>query len=86
MGKPQGFINFDGSLRRAADSFIICNWERRFIHIAAFNLRRAPVLVTEATVTRSGVKAVIQVGYREVHIEGGNKILLKAITGKIQLP
>ena len=40
----------------------------------------------EATAIGNGVKAAVQADYKEIHIEGSNKILIQAVKGKIQVP
>ena len=35
---------------------------------------------------RSGINAVIQVGFTHIHIEGKNKILFQAVLGHIRTP
>ena len=42
------------------------------------------MLVAEATVMRNGIKAIVQVGYTNIHIEGDNKILIQEMQGHIQ--
>ena len=89
--KPQGGsikINFDGSktLQGAAGGFILRNWEGRFIQAASFYLGGGSVLVAEATTMRNGIKAALQAGFTDIHIEGDNKILIQAVQGHIQVP
>lgn len=81
-------INFDGSktFHGAGGGFIIRNWEGRFIQAASFSLGGASVLVAEATAMRNGIKAALQAGFTDIHIEGDNKILIQAVQGHIQVP
>jgi len=79
--KPQqGFIkiNIDGSKssHQAAGGYILRNWEGRFIQAAAFNLATTSVLVVEAIATRNEIRAAVQAGFSNIHIEGDNKILI----------
>ena len=54
--------------------------------LRAFNLGAACILVAEATAMRNGLRAVVQAGFTNIHIEGDNKILIQAVQGCIQPP
>ena len=89
--KPRGGlvkINLDGSKnsQMAAEGFVICDWDRRFLQAASFNLRAASVLVAETTTMRNGLKAAAQVGFTDIHMEGDNRILIQVVKMKIQIP
>ena len=77
-------INFDGSktLQGAPGGFILRNWEKGFIQAAVFYLGAASVLVA----MRNGIKAALQAGFTDIHIEGDNKTLIQAVQGHIQVP
>ena len=42
-------------------------------------------MVAEAIAMRNGLKAIVQAGFIDVHIEGDNKILMQAVQGHIQV-
>ena len=65
-------MNFDGSKisQGATGDFSIRNWEGRFIQAAAFNLGATSILVAEATAMRNGIRAALQMGFKNIHIEG----------------
>jgi len=48
---------------------------------ATFNLRATAVLVAEATSMRNQIKAIVQAGFTNAHIEGDNNILIRAMKG-----
>ena len=87
--RPQGKsikVNYDDSKssQGATRGFIIRNQEGKFIQAPSFYLGAAPVLVAEATAMRNSIKAAIQAGFTDIHIEGNNKILIQALQGHIQ--
>lgn len=43
-------------------------------------------MVAEATAMRNGIRAALQAGFTDIHIEGDNKILIQAVQGHIQVP
>ena len=85
-----GFIkvNFDGSKssQQAAGGYVIRDWTGRFLQAGTCNLGAASILVAEATAMRNGLRAAIQAGFTNIHIEGDNKILIHAVQGRIQPP
>jgi len=44
------------------------------------------ILVAEARAVRDGLQFVVQVGFRNINIEGDNQIIIQAIEGKIITP
>ena len=87
---PEGSIkvNFDGSKNShtAAGSYIMRDWSGHLLQAGAFNLGAASVLIAEATAMRNGLRAAIEAGFSNIHIEGDNKILIQAVQGRIQPP
>ena len=81
-------INFDGSKtsQSAVGGFILRNWVGRFIQASAFNLGAASILVAEATAMRNGIKAAVRLGFKNIHVEGNNQILIRAIKDQIEAP
>ena len=59
------------------------NWAGRFIQAASVNLGATSILVAEATTIRNKIRAAVQVGYINIHIEGNNKIPIQAVHGHI---
>ena len=55
-----------------------------FIQTVVFKLAMTAVLITEATTMRNEIRAVVQVGFTKIHIEGDNKILIQVVQGRIQ--
>ena len=45
-----------------------------------------PILLFEATTLRDGLKAVLDPGYKHLHIEGDNRIVIDAVKGDIRIP
>ena len=79
-------INIDGSKlsQGAAAGFIIHNCEGNFIQASVFNSGASSIPIVEATAMRNGIKAAVQVGFTNTHIEGDNKTLIQAVQGHIQ--
>jgi len=46
------------------------------IQASAFNLGAASIFVAEATTMRNGIRAALQVSFKNIHAEGDNKILI----------
>jgi len=49
-------------------------------------LGAASILVAEATAMRNGIRAAVQAGFTNIHIEGDNKVLIQEVQGQIQPP
>jgi len=43
-------------------------------------------MVAEATTMRNRIRAGVQAGFTNIHIEGDNKVLIQAVQGQIQTP
>jgi len=43
-------------------------------------------LVAEATAMRNGIKAAVRLGFKNIHVEGNNQILIRAIKDQIEAP
>jgi len=89
--KPaEGFIkvNFNGSKssQHAVGGYIIRNGIGHLIQAGAFNLGAGSILVAEATSMRNGLRAVVKAGFKNIFIEGNNKILIQEVQGHIQPP
>ena len=80
-------INFDGthSSSGAAAGFIIRDWVGRFIQAGTRFLEGAPILVAEATAMRDGIQSTLVAGYRNLLVEGDNKVVIQAIQGHIHI-
>jgi len=76
----------DPKLQNAAGGYIIRDWSGHLIQAGAFNLGAASILIAEATAMRNGVRAALEAGFNNIHIEGDNKILIQAVQGRIQPP
>jgi len=86
--RPQGGfikINFNESKssQGAVGGFIIRSWEGKFIQTSVFNLGVSSILIAKATAMRNEIKAAVQAGFTNIHIEGDNKILIQAVQGHI---
>ena len=44
------------------------------------------ILVAEATAMQNGVRATLQAGFKNIHVEGDNKILIQAFKDQIEAP
>jgi len=55
------------------------DWQGKFIYAATFNLGAASILIAEATTMRNGVRASDQTGFTNIHIEGDDSILIRAV-------
>jgi len=84
---PEGFIkvNFDGSKasHNAAGGYVIRDSSGNLIQAGACNLEAASILIAEATAMRNGLRAALEAGFSNIHIEGDNKILIQAVQGRI---
>ena len=46
----------------------------------------APILVTEVTALRDGLKATLDTGMMHLQIEGDNYMVIQAVKGEIHIP
>ena len=87
---PPGFVklNFDGSLihSSAAGGFIIRDWTGRLIKAGATYYGDTSILVAEARALRDGLRLAIQANFKNIVIEGHNRIVIHALKVKIHVP
>jgi len=81
-------INFDGtkSIASAAAGFVLRSWQGGFIQAGARFLEHASILVAEATAMRDGIRIALQAGFRQMEVEGDNRIVLQAVQKQIPVP
>jgi len=46
----------------------------------------ALILITEATTMRNAIKAATNMGFKNIIVEGDNKIVIQSIQGEVQVP
>ena len=78
-------FNFDGSLSPAdaAAGYVLQNSQGQLLQAIMFE---APILVSEATALRHGIKAAKDAGVKYIHIEGDNQMVIQAVKGGIHTP
>lgn len=81
-------LNFDGSLinSSAAGDFIIRDWTGKLVKAEVHFYDNISIIVAEARALRDGLWLAIQVGFKQIAIEGDNKIVIQSLKGHIQIP
>ena len=81
-------LNFDGSLQNnsRAGGFILRDWKGATLLTGAANYGSTSILVAEGRALRDGLQAAVEAGYKQLHIEGDNLILIEAVKGESTIP
>ena len=58
----------------------------RFLQAGTRFMFQAPILMSEPTALRDGLKAAKDVGFTQIQIEGNNWIVIQAVQGEIHIP
>ena len=87
-GASHKFSYFDGthSSFGTTAGFVIRDLAGRFIQAGTWFLEGAPILVVEAIAMRDGIQAALAAGYRNLLVEGNNKVVIQAVQGQIHIP
>jgi len=87
---PDGIIklNFDRNLSPAGATagYILRDSSGRLLKAGTRFMYDAPILVTEVTALRDGLKAALDAGMMHLQIEGDNYMVIQAVKGEIHIP
>ena len=80
-------FNLDGSLinSSAVGGFILRDWTSRVLKAGLAHSGATMILVAKARAPWDGLYVAIQVGYRQLIVEGDNKIVIQTLQGNIQI-
>jgi len=81
-------INFDGSILHtsAAGRYIIRDWKGTILRAGSHHYGCAYVPMVEARALQDGVQAATVKSYKDIIVQGDNKMIINALLGAISSP